>query len=97
MHHDNPFLRLAPFKLEILLAHPFRSILRDILTENEINHMLESSAERLSRGRPEYAKTNVFNKRGDNTETVHKSVQVMARKAAHLLQWILSFFIDMVV
>ena len=43
LHHFNPFLKLGPFKLEIKLDRPYRTVLHDILTNEEIQHMIELS------------------------------------------------------
>ena len=43
LHHFNPFLKLGPFKLEIILDRPYRAVLHDILTNEEIQHVIELS------------------------------------------------------
>ena len=43
LHHFNPFLKLGPFKLEIMLDRPYRAVLHDILTNEEIQHVIELS------------------------------------------------------
>ena len=43
LHHFNPFLKLGPFKLEIKLDRPYRAVLHDILTDEEIQHMIDLS------------------------------------------------------
>jgi len=36
LHHFDPYLRLGPFKVEIILRSPYLSILHELLTEEEI-------------------------------------------------------------
>ena len=43
LHHFDPFLKLGPFKLEIKLDRPYRAVFHDILTDNEIQHMIDLS------------------------------------------------------
>ena len=51
LHHFNPYLKLCPFKLEVKLDKPYRIILHDMLTEEEIQHILNLSIPNLSRTR----------------------------------------------
>ncbi len=51
LHHFDPYLRLGPFKVEVVEKSPYMSILHDILTEEEIEWMVEYSRPRLSRSR----------------------------------------------
>jgi hypothetical protein len=78
LHHFNPYLRLGPFKVEVLYRSPYISILHDLLTEEEIEWMIEYSVPRLSRVRnnakapiqPKYEKKDKKKRR-----SVHKTVQ----------------------
>ena len=48
LHHSNPFLKLGPFKFEIIHHHPFRSIFHEFFTIKEIDWMIEYTQPRLS-------------------------------------------------
>ena len=48
LHHNDPYLRLGPFKMEKLLPSPFRMIFHDFLTEPEIQWLLDYSKPKLS-------------------------------------------------
>ena len=49
--HSDPYLKLGPFKVEVLLKYPFCMIFQDFFTLNELNWMKEYSTQRLSRNR----------------------------------------------
>jgi hypothetical protein len=78
LHHFDPYLRLGPFKVEVIMRSPYISILHDLLTEQEIQWMIEYSVPRLSRVRentkipiqPKYEKHDKKKR-----QTVHKTVQ----------------------
>ena len=78
LHHFDPYLRLGPFKVEVISRSPYISILHDLLTEEEIQWMIEYSVPRLSRVRdnhgqkilPKYLKRDKKKR-----QTVHKTVQ----------------------
>ncbi|TRY73565.1 hypothetical protein TCAL_06704 [Tigriopus californicus] len=53
LHHNNPFLRLAPFPLEIVSTSPYIVIFHGILSEEEIQFLIEYSKPRLSINRDE--------------------------------------------
>ena len=48
LHHTDPFLRLGPFKFEIIHHHPLRSIFHDFFSMKEVNWMIEYTQPRLS-------------------------------------------------
>jgi prolyl 4-hydroxylase len=78
LHHFNPYLRLGPFKVEVAVRSPYISILHDLLTEEEIEWLIQYSIPRLSRVRensketiqPKYEQNDMKKRR-----TVHKTVQ----------------------
>ena len=80
LHHADPYLRLGPFKIEIFLASPFRSIFHDILTEKEMDYLIDYSSPRLSNARdvPNSNKhaTKADLKSGKKGRTVAKTNQV---------------------
>eukprot|EP00095_Tigriopus_kingsejongensis_P001287 snap_masked-scaffold359_size197282-processed-gene-0.15 protein:Tk01287 transcript:snap_masked-scaffold359_size197282-processed-gene-0.15-mRNA-1 annotation:"prolyl 4-hydroxylase subunit alpha-2 isoform x2" len=51
LHHHDPFLRLAPFQLEIISQDPYIVIFHGILCESEMEFLIEYSKPRLSRTR----------------------------------------------
>ena len=51
LHHNDPYLKLGPFKLEFLLSNPMRTILHDFMTEAEMKYLVDYSAPRLSNAR----------------------------------------------
>ena len=51
VHHFTPYLLLGPFKLDVKLYHPFRTIIQDFFTEKEMVWMMEYSKPRLSASR----------------------------------------------
>ena len=85
LHHFDPYLRLGPFKVEVYLRSPYLSVLHDLLTEKEIQWMIDYSVPRLSRVRgnngeivPGYQKIDKTNRR-----TVHKTVQCWIEDIAY--------------
>jgi hypothetical protein len=75
LHQDDPYLRLAPHKMEILLRDPFRMIFHDFLSEEEINFLIEHSTPRLSRARVKHD-TNRYIKKN---EIGSKKVRIVAK------------------
>ncbi len=79
LHHNDPFLRLGPFKMELLLYEPFRMIYHDIFSEEEMRWMKEYSTPKLSQAR---GKSEVNEKFKRNTKDpkihriIHKTIQV---------------------
>ena len=51
VHHWNPFLIIGPFHIEVSLYQPFRTIMHDFYTENEMNCILDFSSLRLRKSR----------------------------------------------
>eukprot|EP00094_Tigriopus_californicus_P006961 TCALIF_06702-PA protein Name:"Similar to P4HA2 Prolyl 4-hydroxylase subunit alpha-2 (Gallus gallus)" AED:0.31 eAED:0.31 QI:0/0/0/1/0/0/2/0/1029 len=79
LHQNNPYLRLNPFKIEILLNDPFRMIFHEILNEEEMNWLIQYSTPNLSQAR-KVSKTNLeVNRVGlpeeQKRKIVHKTVQ----------------------
>ena len=82
LHHFDPYLRLGPFKVEVVKRSPYISILHDLLTEAEIQWMVEYSIPRLSRERdnsklpvePKYVMNDKKKRR-----LIHKTVQCWIR------------------
>ena len=78
LHHFNPYLKLGPFKLEVKLDKPYRTILHDMLTEKEIQHMIDISVPNLSRTRGHSASNEGSRSEfryGDKKYIIHKTVQ----------------------
>ena len=77
LHHFDPYMRLGPFKVEVVLRSPYLSILHGILTEEEIQWMVDFSIPRLSRVRGNYGQITPKHESRDRTKrkTVHKTVQ----------------------
>ena len=80
LHHNDPYLKLGPFKLEVFLWQPYRTILHDFLTDKEMNWMMDYSRPRLSKTRevPDSTKkvTKAQLRAGNIGKTVAKTVQV---------------------
>jgi prolyl 4-hydroxylase len=79
LHHNNPFLKLGPFKIEVASKKPFVIVFHDLLSDKEMNYMVDISRPNLSRGRHVEA-ANTGNakheyKSGKKTKIVAKSVQ----------------------
>ena len=70
MHHFDPYLRLGPFKFQILNYFPFRSIFHDFFTLNEVEWITSYSQPKLSNKR----------KLPESTEKVTKSEKVNSNK-----------------
>ena len=51
LHHSNPYLKLGPFKIEKFMSSPLRLIFHDILSEREMDFLIEYSTPRLSNAR----------------------------------------------
>ena len=51
VHHFNPFTILGPFHIEVQFYQPFRTIIHDFFTENEMDWMMTFSKPRLSASR----------------------------------------------
>ena len=47
LHHNDPYLKLGPFKMEILRLQPLRSIIHHILSEKEIRYVEEQAESKL--------------------------------------------------
>ncbi len=81
LHHNNPLLRLAPFKMEVLLESPFRMLIRDFLSEEEMSWIKGYSQPRLSRERVIFAQNKLVKKNSRDQEKdvrryIQKAVQV---------------------
>ena len=49
LHHQNPYLKVGPFKEDHISKRPYAVIFRDILSENDMNDLIEKSSPFLSR------------------------------------------------
>ena len=58
LHHSDPYLKLGPFKIEMFMSSPLRLIFHDILSEREMDFLIEYSTPRLSNAR--YCKLYIF-------------------------------------
>ncbi len=76
LHHGDPYLKLGPFKMEILLADPFRMIFHDILNEEEMKFMIDHAGPRLSTKRAKSEGSEEYKKNRSTHRIIHKTVQV---------------------
>ncbi len=91
LHHNNPFLKLGPFKMEEILKMPFRMILHDFFSEEEMAWIVEYSKPRLSKARSTTdEKIKVHSKDPRDRRLIHKTVQTwMAdKKYDHDLEYV---------
>ena len=82
LHHQNPYLKLGPFKEEMYSIVPYTVVMHDILTDAEIDFLKKESSPNLSRTRTygsSYASSGAFNiaelKSGARRRIIQKSVQ----------------------
>ncbi len=79
LHRGDPFLRLGPFKIEVVSSSPFIALFHDFLSESEISFLIEYSKPRLSRQRVEDSYNDAIKlglrKGKKTTRVIHKSVQ----------------------
>ena len=77
LHHQNPYLKLGPFKEEMHSDIPYSVVFHDILTDTEIDFLKEESTPKLSRTR--VLKTRANNiaeiKSGARPRIISKTVQ----------------------
>ena len=43
LHHNNPFLKIAPFQVEIISMQPYRSMFHNVFLEHELQWMVNYS------------------------------------------------------
>ena len=79
VHHQNPYLKLGPFKEEMYSIVPYSVVFHDILTDSEIDFLKKESSPNLSRNRTFDTSSGAFNiaefKSGARRRIIHKSVQ----------------------
>jgi hypothetical protein len=79
LHHFDPYLKVGPFKFEVLLMRPYRTVFHDFLSETEIQHLIDISIPNLSRHRHTSASNHAGEKHeyrsGARKITKHKTVQ----------------------
>ena len=79
LHHNDPYLKLAPFKLEQYSTKPYLVIFHDILSNGEISFIVNKSKPILSRTRTFDSTSEAINiheiKSGKKRRVVHKTVQ----------------------
>ena len=51
LHHEDPYLRLGPFKFEVRQIVPARAVYHDLLSEKEMSYLVDYSTPRLSNTR----------------------------------------------
>ena len=51
LHHQNPYLKLGPFKEEMKSEVPYAVVFHDILYDTDMNYLIEESSPKLSRKR----------------------------------------------
>lgn len=51
MHHDEPYLKLGPFKLEVASVIPYIAVFHHLLTDKEIDSIIEDAKPLLTRAK----------------------------------------------
>ena len=74
VHHNDPYLKLGPFKADVQRSVPYLVVFRDILNEAEIQWLIEYSTPKLSRTRYREDFDSEKEKKG-YTKIIHKTVQ----------------------
>ena len=79
LHHQNPYLKLGPFKEEMYSVVPYSVVIHDILTDAEIDFLKRESTPNLSRTRTFDLSSGALNraeiKSGARRRIIHKTVQ----------------------
>lgn len=76
LHHFDPYLKLGPIKLEIAKRSPWTVVFHDLLSEKEMNFLIEYSKPRLSRNR----EVDASNSPGDRADILSgKSRRIVAK------------------
>ena len=79
LHHQNPYLKLGPFKEELKSERPYAVVFHDILTDAEMDYLIKISIPKLSRKR--YPNGDISRgqqhefRSGKKIKIVHKTVQ----------------------
>ncbi len=82
LHHNNPFLRLAPFPYEVASESPYIIVVHSLFSDREMRHLVDRSKPNLSRGRiPDEANKGALHEfsTGKKRRIVHKTVQYWLR------------------
>ncbi len=78
LHHNDPFLRLAPFLIEVASEEPYIIVLHKFFSEAEMNYLVDTSKPKLSRTRirddANRGSPHEF-RSGKRRRIVHKTVQ----------------------
>ena len=86
LHHQNPYLKLGPFKEELYSIVPYSVVFHDILTDNEIEFLRETSIPNLSRNRTYDRTSGALNRAeiqsGARRRIIHKTVQAWLPEVA---------------
>ena len=79
LHHRNPYLKLGPFKEEVISYKPYVVIFRDFLSDSDIDNLIKVSLPNLSKARTFEnvggAQTIHDVNSGKYPRIIHKSVQ----------------------
>ena len=79
LHHQDPYLRIGPFKEEQMSHRPYLVVFHDILSEKDIKVLVQESRPKLSLARTfdsdGGAQTNNEIKSGKRRRQIHKTVQ----------------------
>lgn len=86
LHHNDPYLKLGPFKEDQVSDRPYAVIFRDILSPPEIDFLIDYATPRLSRGRLNFLDHTPIEyehefKDGKKRKIVHKTVQAWIYEA----------------
>ena len=79
LNHQNPYLKLGPFKEEMYSVVPYSVVFHDILSNTELEFLREKSMSNLSRKRTYHRTSGALNraeiKSGSRRRIIHKTVQ----------------------
>ena len=88
LHHGHPYLKLGPFKEEKMITRPYVVIFHDILSDLEIDYLIDNSKPHLSRKRDfsksssqTLAKHELRTGKKKHRRIVHKTVQAWLNEA----------------
>ena len=84
LHHEDPYLKLGPFKEEKMVSRPYVVIFHDILSDKEIDYLVEETRPNLSRKRD-------FSK---STSTAYARHELKGSKKRRIVQKTVQAWID---
>ena len=72
LHHQDPYLKLGPFKEEQISLIPYVVVFHDILSDLEIDYLIEES-------RPNLSRTRIYNDNSGRTGNNKKGVRIVSK------------------